>query len=967
MTSIKPGNKAGHARNAIPAVLILIVTGLAGNYFKFSILNADFIFGSIFAILAFQFFGFVPGVFSACVIASYTYIAWNHPFALITMTAEMAIVGWLTGRRNMNLVMADAFYWLLIGIPIGLFLFYFIADLTVTNALFLMTKQGLNGIVNALVARLIYTGFPFRTFKARISFRELLSNLLVFFVLFPSVTLLVLSAKADLAETDRQIRSELISDSHYLTERLGIWVENRKTPIMHLANLATTLSSSQIQTHLDQTRLSDQYFEWIALLDSESTVIAEAALLHEIGQSNIGKILSDRAFIPTLKRTLLPMLSDVVIENVGTSKPMVAILAPVFIHSEFGGYVIGSLNLDKIDTIIQDYLSGRKIEYSLLDKYRTVIVTSHEAHYDTTLFSRSQGALTLPDEYGIAQWIPRLPRNTSTIDLWGKSFFVRESIVEDLAEWKLILEQPVLPFQKQLYETYTGKIFMLFIILLVSQLLAELLSRRILQPIDKLRKLTQDLPAKLVPTQQIVWPKSFSLETDHLIVNFKEMADALRDKFIDIGRVNESLEERIKTRTEELQKSEAFIKDIVENIPDMVFVKDAADLRFVQINRAGEEMLGFSRDELIGKNDYDLFPREQAEIFVEKDREVLLSGKLVDIPEEIIQTRNQGSRIFHTKKIPLNDSNGVFCFLLGLSEDITEQKHRENALQEANRKLQVSQVATLNILEDLKQENLSRAKSEAEIRRLNTELEQRVIERTAQLETTNKELEAFSYSVSHDLRAPLRHISGYVDLLISRFQEALPEKASHYLYEVKDSAQQMGILIDDLLQFSRTGRQNLQRTDFDMSTVVQEILAKLKTDTKSRNISWIIANLPRVSGDQSMIKQVWANLLENAVKFTQYKSEAEIEVGSAREPGQWVFFVRDNGAGFDMTYAHKLFGVFQRLHPYSQFEGTGIGLANVQRIIQKHNGRVWADAQPEKGASFYFTVPDNTFEDGVKS
>jgi len=663
----------------------------------------------------------------------------------------------------------------------------------------------------------------------------------------------------------------------------------------------------------------------------------------------------------------MPMLSDVVMARVGASKSMVTVLAPVIIRSEFGGYVSGILNPDKIDTILQDYLSGRNIQYSLLDKYGNVIVTNYKVQNDMAQFPRGKGVLTQPDEYGIAQWIPQLPRNASNIDLWGKSFFVMESIIDDLAEWRLILEQPVWPFQIRLYNTYTGKFFTLFIILLVSQLLAEFMSRRILQPIDQLRRLTQDLPAKLVSTQQIAWPKSFSLETDHLIVNFKEMADLLREKFVDIGCMNEALEQRIKARTEELQKSETFIRDIVENIPDMVFVKDAADLRFVQFNRAGEEMLGFSRDELLGKNDYDLFPREQADFFVERDREVLSSGKLVDIPEEIIQTRNHGSRILHTKKIPLSDSKGVLCFLLGLSEDITEQKQRENALQEANQKLQVSQVAILNILEDLKKENISRAKSEAEIRRLNTELEQRVVERTAQLEATNKELEAFSYSVSHDLRAPLCHISGYVDLLISRFNEALPEKASHYLCEVKDSAQQMGILIDDLLQFSRTGRQNLQRADFDMINVVQEVLEELQLDTKNRNIKWIIGDLPRIFGDQSMIKQVWANLLENAVKFTQYKNEATIEVGSTREPGQWVFFVRDNGAGFDMQYAHKLFGVFQRLHPYSQFEGTGIGLANVQRIIQKHRGRVWAEAQQEKGASFYFTVPDNTFGDGVKS
>ncbi|MGD9249091.1 MAG: ATP-binding protein, partial [Desulfobacteraceae bacterium] len=277
-----------------------------------------------------------------------------------------------------------------------------------------------------------------------------------------------------------------------------------------------------------------------------------------------------------------------------------------------------------------------------------------------------------------------------------------------------------------------------------------------------------------------------------------------------------------------------------------------------------------------------------------------------------------------------------------------EQKvaQRTEALHGANRQL--------------KRELAERKKAEEALRRLNLELDQRVLDRTSQLEATNKELEAFTYSVSHDLRAPLRHIQGFAELLEKRPAAAQDEKSRHYMESIFKSAKKMNQLIEDLLSFSRMGRQEMAFQQVDLQALVRDVILELKPDTAGRQIHWRISDLPTVAGDKSMLRIVLANLVDNAVKFTRTRPQARIETGS--QPGRYdetVIFVRDNGVGFDMTYSDRLFGVFQRLHLADQFEGTGIGLANVRRIIARHGGRTWAKGVLNQGAVFYFSLPQS--------
>jgi PAS domain S-box-containing protein len=373
------------------------------------------------------------------------------------------------------------------------------------------------------------------------------------------------------------------------------------------------------------------------------------------------------------------------------------------------------------------------------------------------------------------------------------------------------------------------------------------------------------------------------------------------------------IEHELRCAHEELEARHANLLDVTH---DAIFVCDMNDV-ITYWNRGAQELTGWTAAQAAGKNVHELlqtvFPCPVEQIRAE----LLRTGRWEG---ELTKTRADGTQVVVASRWSLQrDAEGRPLAILDTYNDITERKRRED-----------------------------------DIRKLNAQLEQRRLE----LEASNKELEAFAYSVSHDLRAPLRHVRAYAELL-QKAASDLNERSQRYVTNLLESATKMGTLIDDLLAFSRIGRAETRMTLVSLGELAREVLREMERETEGRDIAWKVGGpLPSAHGDRSMLKVALFNLVSNAVKFTRTRPRAEIEIGCSDGAGEdVVLFVRDNGVGFDMKYVNKLFGVFQRLHLPEDFEGTGIGLATVQRIAARHGGRVWAEGVVDGGATFYFAVP----------
>jgi PAS domain S-box-containing protein len=895
---------------------LLVLLGFLGNYYALPLFfGADFLLGSIAVLLVLYFFGLSCGIAAALAVNVYTYVLWGHPYGIIIFTLEALFVGlFLKGGRR-NVLLLDGLFWLFIGFPLNGLIYYVVLHMDATTTAFIVLKQGVNGVFNALLASLAINHLPMHRFLGRsqerrtVSLQETIFNLLVAVILVPAILLTIMQIKGEMRQIETTMLADLQTLSLNIQTHLNSWYRQSLLPVSELAKDAgdpARISLEDLQHEVEILKRSSLDFHTLHVENASAITIACSPAVNERGPT-IGVNLADRAWFKEAKASHKPVLSDVFLGNRVTLFPTVIFCVPVLKGNLFLGTATASMNLQRINGFLEPYDKGRGVKITLADKNGRVIASTVPERLPMQTWDWKKGGIVSPVIDNVYCWSPD-EKNLPSMMRWKRSNFVQEIKIGRDMPWSLVIESPIAPYQEHVFAIYAQNLVIIVVLIILTLFLALALSRWLAKPLEKLAAVTTDLPDKITTHQAIVWPESAAAEIDSLIGNYQAMTQALESNFQDLeeygdalAKSNEELKSEIRDRQQAesaLRISEEKYRSLIDNASEAILLFDL-DGNIREANREMQNMLGYGKGELLHLHYSEIHPSNEMgrvtiafEEYVGAGKGSLLNSWLLHRDGSKVPVDITASKIEY----------GGETIIQGIFKDITDR------LKTDAEHLKMSKLESLGTL---------------------------------------------AGGIAHDFNNILTAILGNISL--ARIQVQMPEKVAKRLEDAEHAAARAKDLTQQLLTFARGG--DPVKKNIKLSGLLKEA-AGFAIHGSAVKCEFVLGdNLWPVQADEGQLSQVIHNLVLNSVQAMPNGGTITIAANNAvfvPEENRFVeIYVADSGTGIS---EHLLPQIFDPYFTTKQ-QGSGLGLATCYSIIKKHGGNITVESKPDKGSTFYVRLP----------
>ncbi|MEW6721303.1 MAG: ATP-binding protein [Thermodesulfobacteriota bacterium] len=892
----------------IAAALLFFALGFAGNHFKLSLFYGfDFLFGSIFLIVLLNLAGIAWAVPAAVVATLCTYSFWHHPYGIVTFSLEILFLGIANRKRDRNIVLLDGMYWLLVGSPLNYLLYTGIMKASHHMVLFVILKQSVNGIFNALIASAILDYVPIRSWagisgeRKRVSIQQALFNLILAVLLLPVLFIMVMNSRKAFLDAEKTITNVLKSTSVETVFTVDRFLQRHLEGVEVLALSAGENGAAHPADLRDSIRTIRGLFpsfSYLYVADRDGRPVAAYPERYGTGEYGAGARASGMPLYEKMKDSLRPCVSDVFTESDGASPPVVALGVPIFGNGGFEGFALGVLDLVRFKEEITSVTEPHDVKTVIVDGQGRVVISAARMFQPTQPLNLREKGEVVPSRSGIFQWLPPKETAKSAFNRWTNSYYFLENPVGDIAPWKALLFVPVAPYQKQLYETtYIHTFSFMLVFIAVSIFFSEFLSRKLVHPFERLKEVTTDLPSKLAGREKIDWPESVLLEIHSLVRNFKAMTASLAEKFV-----------QLKTANESLAGEKELLSVTLLSIGEGVITTDTSG-RVALMNKVSEELTGWAQRDAGGRPLAEIFrtfdakdPRKE----IHPLRDAAAGALHVATDDLLLQSRDGAGHIVSGSYAPIRDPRGDILGGVLVFRDKTEKKKMEERLLNAQKLESVGVLAG---------------------------------------------------GIAHDFNNLLSAIVGNLSMVKAGGNHPSVDS----LEEIEKAAQRAVGLTQQLLTFSKGGAP--VRKAVSVSELIRQSAVFVTRGSSVRCEFRIEPDLRPAFVDEGQLSQVVNNLVINAmqamekggvVRISAENVRADSPPEGIRPAGAMVrVSVRDDGPGIPAEVLPRIFD------PYftTKERGSGLGLATVYSIVKRHDGHIEVESRPGEGTEFHVYLP----------